>query len=640
LAGEYAPTSKERDLISEILKKWEDCKSHHSVFVKSYERRERSYRGVLSIASDAAKWRHKMHPPYAFNLIETIVSNTVEMGLKLDVRPAPHANVAYDEAVQMLAQAEAVGDLLRHEHRVDEMDYKQRPLYLTAAIGGRGVGKTYWNYTEGSVRRQGIKNVPIYDDDGNVMLEVPTVTEIHEEGILRDHSTFEVVDPRDFVVHQSAKTLQPFDPGGAQYVFHRCWYSFEQLKMMERSGFIKNVDFLKESRSHDNEYSDRETEVYQIERQKDLIQVLEYWCMKDGEVHRALIGGEKVLLSDLETSPFWHGGYPFVICSSMPMPFSTIGMSDVELIEQLQEMLWEMGNQTFDNVEQINNFITLIRSEVEDPDAFEFYPCARWPVDGNPNESFSILQPPYQLGEVALRHMALLRGDLQNVTSSAPFSGGAETSTVDQKTATGASIVMNAAQQRMISKKYQAQQCLKQEAWQRIKNCQQFIDGKRLVHSIGPDGAMRFREIDILELQGEYISELEPIGESQMRQEKRGESTNFFQVAMQALPLMAASGVPVNPKELFGWWAKKWGVEDWERFFSQNPATMGAMAMGGPGGPGGPGGGSGGAPAAPGQPNLGVTAETAVDASKPSATGGLSMSPATMMQRALAMQNA
>lgn len=617
-------------ILDEAVKRWEEAKGHHDSFVKAYERRERAYRGVLNAASDAAKWRHRLHPPYAFNLIETIVSNTVEMGLRFDVKPAPHVNMSLDEATRMLAQAETVAHLLRHEHRVDEMDYKQRPLFLTAAIGGRGIGKCAWNLVEGAVRRQGIKEIPIHDSQGNIAMTVPTVTEIVTEGVIRDHSTFEVVDPRDFVLHESAKALQPWEHGGAQYLFHRCWYSIEQLRMWEAAGYIKGVDKLSDSRSFGDEYSDRETQVFAVNRTKDLVEVLEYWKMEGGVVKRALIGGKNVLLRDLEDSPFWHGGYPFVVCSSMPQPFSTIGTSDIELVEAIQEMLWEVSNQRLDNLELINNFITLVRSDVDDPDAFEWYPGARWPVDST--DQVSTLMPPYQLAEISLRAEALLKGDLQNVTSAAPFAGGAETQTVDQKTATGASIVMNAAQQRLVAKKYQAQQALRQEASMRIKNCQQFITDDRLVHIVGQDGAMQFRSLSPLDIQGDYVVELEPMGESQMRQEKRAEATQLFQVMTQAAPLMAASGVPFNLKELSTWMLKRWGVDDADRFFSQDPQAAGAAA-----GPTAPAGGGQQQPQQGGEPNLGITASSAIDASSPSAAGGISMSPSTAMQRALAM---
>lgn len=625
MAVKYTPPP----IVGEVVKRWDESSKHHDKFCREYERRERAYKGIMLAASDAAKWRHKYAPKYGFNLIETIVANTVEMGLRFSARPSPHSNMTFEEATAQLEQAEAVEDLLRHEHRVDDMDFKQRPLFLTAAIGGRGVGKCYWNLTEGSVRRQSTEMRDVPDPEGNVAFRVPVITQKEERDVIRDHSTFEVVDPRDFVTHESAKDLQPWKPGGAQYLFHRCWYSFEQLKMWERAGFVENIDLLKESLNFSDEYASRENQVWDINRAKDLVEVLEYWCFKDGRVCRCMVANRMLLIREEEVSPFWHESYPFVISSSMPQPFTTIGMSDVELIEEIQNMVWELGNQTLDNVELINNFIMLIRSDVDDPDAFEHYPGARWPVD-DVNQA-AALQPPYQLATVALEHQALLKGDLQNVTSAAPFAGGAQSATVDQKTATGASIVMNAAQQRLVAKKYESQRGLRDEADMRLKNCKQFLTQDKLVHIIGPDGAMRFRNIPIADIQGDWVVELEPMGESQMRQEKRAESIQFSQVMMQYAPLAAAAGSPMNVKEIIGWTAKKWDIEDWERFFSQDPATLGAA--------GGLQAGAGGAPQqqGPPQPNLGITAGSAIDASKPSAAGGITGSPVAMLQRALAM---
>lgn len=625
--GGYKPPA----LVGEVIKKWDEAQGHHNEFVRRYERSERAYRGVLEARSDAAKWRHKYHPPYAFNLIETIVSNTVEMGLRFDVRPSPHSGASMEEMQQQSAKAELLGDLLRHEHRVDEMEFKQRPLFLSDALCGRGIGKTYWNWTTGSVKRQGVTMKEVRGPDDQVMGQVPVIGEVEEERVIRDHSTTEIVDPRDFVLHESARALQPLEPGGAQHLFHRCWYSYEQLKMLEASGFVKDVDRLKESIDFTGEYSDREAQLWNINKTKDLIEVLEYWCFKNGQVYRSLVGNRAVLLRDEEANPFWHGQYPFFIASSMPQLFSTRGMSDIELVEQLQEMMWELASQRFDNIELINNAIYLFRSDIEDVDAFEFYPGARWPVDDT--SQVAALQPPYQVAEVSLQAEALLKGDMQNVTSAAPFAGGTDTQTVDNKTATGASIVMNAAQQRLTSKKYTAQQGLRQEANMRLKNCQQFISDTRLIHAVGMDGKQLFREIDPLEIQGEFIAELEPMGESQMRQERRAEATNLLQVMMAAAPLAAAAGTPMNIQEIIKWTLKQWKIDDAAGFFSAVPQP--AM-MGGPAGPAGPGG-PGQAPAGPEGPNLGTTSSTAVDASSPSATGGVSMSPQVMLQRALAM---
>ena len=645
----------ETDEVTVVLKHYEEAQKSHGAFVRHYEAGERAYRGVLAVNSDAAKWRHKYHPPYAFNLLETIVGNQVEPGLPMDVKPAPKIGMNSQDAQDLLDQVQSVQDLLRHEYEVDDMDLKQRPFYLTAAIGGRGVLKSYWNYTKGAISRQGVGYREIEHPMGGT-IQVPSLTEITDEGILHDRSTCEVVDPRDFIVHESARTLDPFAPGGAQYVIHRCWYSFEQLKMLERSGFVSNVDELKESRDfQQNEYSDRSAEVFQINKRKDLIEVLEFWGFRDGMVQRCYVGNRKVVLRGWEKNPFWHGSYPFICASSMPMPFTTIGMSDIELIAELQEMLWEIANQRFDNTELINNAIYLFRSDIEDPDAFEFYPGARWLVE-DPSQ-VQPLTPPYQLIEATLQTESLLKGDLQNITQAMPFASGTDSATVDQKTATGATIVMNAAQQALASKKFHVQQGLRDEADMRIKNCQQFISDWRLVAITGPKGQKAFRQVSPLQIQGDFLVELRLVGESQLRQERRAEASTVLQQMQGVFPQSYASGTPIDMQQVILWWMRQWGLEDESNAFFEpkqqpDPAMMQLLfgnapkvslrGMLGPGQTSEAGGmvglqpDQGGGMPQPGGPNLGVTSSQAVDTTQPSSALGMSSNPAINMQRILA----
>jgi len=622
-------------LVGAILGKYDEALHHHDYFTRLYERRERAYRGVKERIG-REKWNHTLKPPHAFNLLETVVASQTEMGLRWDVRPSPHSQAKPDEAGHMLAMAEDVNDLIRHEDRLDGMDQKQRPLFLCDGIGGRGIGKNYWNYVPGMTKKQGVREVDIHGPNDEVIGTVPTIVEIHEEGILRDHSYTEVVDPRDFVWHESARDLDPRAPGGAQHVTHRCWYSFEQLKELEKIGFVSNIDKLKETRSFTGEYQDRDTQVFNIERTKDLIEVLEHWWFEDGEIWYAWVANRDTLIMPKTANPFWHGEYPFFMVTSMPQPFSLTGTSTIELIQDLQEILWELGNQRLDTVELINNAITLIRGDVDDPDAFQHYPGARWEVD-DPSQ-VQWLAPPYQIAEVSLSAESKIMSDLQTVTSGAPFAGG-DSSSVQNNTATGASIVMNAAQRQLATRKYQAQFGLVKNENMRLKNCQQFLTGQRLVQVLGKEGAAVFKSIDVLAIQGEYAVELKPMGESDMRQERRAEATSFAQLMIGFAPIAAASGKPLDVEAIIKWFAGKWDIDYPERFFSKQPAAMGAQA-GLPGAGSGPGDPSGapGAPAPPGGgPNLGTTSETAVDASKPSASGGLSMSPQVFMQRAAAL---
>ena len=627
-------TESDQALIDEFRRKLEAAMPAHSEFVKKVERGYRAYHGILRASSKAAGWRHQMHPPIGFNLIETIVSGLQEQGLQMKVTPAPTLSFASVPELQKMAdQAETVEHLIKHEYRVDGMDMKQRALLLEMAIAGRSWGKSYWNLTEGSVKRQGLVSQEIIDDNGQSLGAVPTITEITETKTLRDHSTMEVRDSRDVIVHESAKAVQPWEPGGAQHIFDRGWYSKEQLLDMQKSGYLQNVDELGETRDYSDAYTDREKYLYDIQRTKDLYEVIEYWCYKQGSVWRSIIGQRSVVLRQEEENPFWHGGYPFVCCRSQPDSFSLHGKAEIELIQQLQEMLWELMNQRLDNVELVNNMILLVSPDVEDPEGLRWFPGAQWAA--SPQE-IAPLQVPYQVAEVALSAEQALRGDLQNVTSAAPFTSGTETQTVDQKTATGASIVMSAAQNRMTVKKYQAQMVFPIEAEMRLKNCQQFMTSERTLHIVGADGIPMFKKISILDIEGEYLFELEPYGESNLRQERRAEATQKTQVLLQSLPLGAAVGTPLSYQVVIEDFLKGWGEENPGKYFSARPQAMGAAGQPGQGGqPALPPGQNG----VQGQNNMGTTAASAVDASSPSATGGMSMSPQLMTQRALALSS-
>lgn len=624
------------EAVSKAVDCVDECEASHSRFERFFNKNERAYRGVLEPRTDAAKWRHRRHPPHCLNLIETLVASTTEQQLKINIRPTPKINLSLEEATQHLQNAESIEYLLRHEQRVDDFEQKQRPLALCAAIGGFGVSKSYWTYFEGPSQAHAVREQPIYDGFGNVLGTVPTLEQVTKNKVL-DHSTTEVVDPRDFIIHEAATNLNPHAPGGAQWVAHRCYYSFEQLKLWEASGFLKNVDELSETRNQlaDKQREGRDRMLFNAETRKGLIEVLEYWCFENGQVWRTMIGNRRVELRAKEASPFWHGQYPFVTYSMMPGLFSVRGIGTMEMIAEIQESLWELSNQRFDNIEIINNAIMLIRSDIDDPEAFEYFPGARWQVDSV--DQVAPLVPPYQLATITLEAEGLLHGELQNVTAAAPFTSGTESASVEQTTATGASIVMNAAQQAMQAKKWYFQFGVGEEAEMRLKNCQQFITEKRLVHVIGHDGAVSFRNLSPYEIQGEMVAELQPMGESMMRQEKRAEAMQLFQTLAAQAPLFQAMGTPLNLKELTKWALDLWDIQDWERFFSvkQSPDVLAQGAAAG-------GGGGGGAPGAPSLPadllgNLGITAGSAVDASSPSAAGGISGSPVAALQRAGAM---
>ena len=84
--------------------------------------------------------------------------------------------------------------------------------------------------------------------------------------------------------------------------------------------------------------------------------------------------------------------------------------------------------------------ITLIRSDVDDPDAFEFYPGAQWIVE-DPGQVDQLPIDP-TAAQITLEAEALIKGDLQNMHGRAADGRRRRVvAGIDQETATGMSII-------------------------------------------------------------------------------------------------------------------------------------------------------------------------------------------------------
>ena len=101
-----------------------------------------------------------------------------------------------------------------------------------------------------------------------------------------------------------------------------------------------------------------------------------------------------------------------------------VGPLDRRVLAQLQEYLWTLQNQRIDALRLLTNVITLIRSDVDDPDAFEFFPGAQWIVE-DPGQVGQLEIDP-TAAQITLEAESLIKGDLQNMLGGLPMAGGAD----------------------------------------------------------------------------------------------------------------------------------------------------------------------------------------------------------------------
>lgn len=607
--------------LERVLRDFDECRASHDVFVNKVEKRYKAYRGVLNRKSEAAKWTSKLHPPYVFQIVETIVGNMIDDRTSFQVRARPFV-ADMEEVEARKAGAKSLEYLLRYEQDLDHFQEKQRPFALQASIAGLTVAKNYWLYQHGPVKRLRPKMDPIpHPETGEPMGFVPSFGPAERVEVLKDDPTMEVVDVRDFYWHEAATSVEK-----AKYVIHRVWMLYDELQEMAARGIYDQaaVDKLSDSRDFSSEASYREQSLFEADRTKDQIEVLEYWT-NDRVI---TVANRSVLLANKET-PFWHREKPFVVCSSMPDLFRIPGVSDVEIVEELQEMLWTVMNQRLDNLMLINNAIILIRSDIDDPDQFEFAPGERWLVD-DPKQ-VEMWTPDPMPATVSLEAEQQIKGDLQNITGGMPFVAGADSSQIDQKTATGVSIVTSLAQRRLQAKKQNFVLAHKRIAEQQVALLQQFMTEERVVQIVGQGGDPSFIRIKPQDIQGRFNVEIEAKADSLMRQEKRAEGQALVQVASQIAPIAQAVGSPLNLRAFIEDWLRDYDVIDVDRYFAP-PGSQAAQPPGLASQPTPPGQAS-----QPGQPApQGMTAPQAT-AAQVSPSNPSTMAPSTFMQRALAM---
>lgn len=626
-------TAEQDSLFQRVQKDFDRDMRTHKPWVDKIDRRYRAYRGVLEERSMAASFTNKQHPAYVLQSIETMVANLIDPSPKWRLRARPIIGTD-DDIKRLRAGAKANELLLDHQLTIDHYAEKQRVFDLQGLITGTTAKKQMWFEKVTNRRFQKVDQMPVHDPQGNVIGEVPKYTVGAAEYSVRDDPTSEVVDVRGLVFPENATAMDRLDR-----IHHVMWYSFDELKELEAAAHYgtdaggEPVDLLKDSKDFSSDLYNREKDLFDVKRTKDLIMVVEHWVDRGQRV--VTTANQKVMLAN-KPNPFWFDHldhpFPFVICSSMPDLFRIQGISEVELMAELQEMLWTLTNQRLDSTQLLANAIFLIADDVEDPDAFEFAPGERWLVPRPVTETVKPWSPDPSVPQMTLAAEANVKGDLQNITGGMPFVAGIDQAALQGGTATSVSIVTTLAQKRLAAKKQQFVWANGRVGEQWCALNQQFIRAPRLVPVVGREGAEDFFEIRPEMLQGVYLFETEMADESLIRQERLAETQARLQTASNVVGIFAQlSGVTggqvpaLNMRAFMDDYLEAGGVSDKDRYYLAEPVPAQGLQQPAQ-------------PATPGQDTSGTT-NTALAAGPTAPSNDTSMSPGVFAQQANARAN-
>jgi hypothetical protein len=637
-----ARKKKNQDVLDTAIGYYLDCADYHREFLRGVQKRSDAYHAFKDTAKDPSYmgWRNAHFAPYVMHIVDSTLASMVEDRIRFLVKARPTLEDLYDPTYMGVAErgARAHQILLDWQNAQSKFTRIQRPFLLQNAIAQLTVAKTVWTTREERRKQLVVEEDLLTDENDEPIIDPMTglpkthqsLKTVTKAVTVYDGPTTEVVDVFDWGWEKGATSMK-----NAHYVWHRTWASWDEIEREygedgaygpESGGWtLKQVrdviGGVEDSADHDTNgtrWSQKGETTHDWKR----LEVVELWNLRTKEVttfvsKRALLAHKKF--------PFYHGDTPFIVCTTQPDLFSFTGISQVEKVMALQELLWKIQNQSVDNLELINNAIVIFNPALESASSLQFYPGAAWPVEDP--DLVKMWAPNPLPAEVSLNREGLLKGDMQNVAATFPFSSGAESQTVDQKTATGASIVSNLAQRSIDMAKQPVYEALSDIGQQRLLLNQQFIREEMAIPVLGLDGRETYEELLPELLAGEYHYELEPIPDALSKQAEQAKATAMMQVMGQMAPIVlplaqAGAAKMINFDKVIEFYLKANDIENTEQFFISEAPAVGLNQPG--------------SPAAPGSQPMGITGEGSISPDvSPSAM--ISQSPETASQRLQAL---
>lgn len=502
-----------RDL-SLVLRCFRHSSKKHEDRQSKYIARYRAFRGVLEKAED--QWQSQLSPPYIFQIIETIYSMIASEHPRDEVLPIGEKD---------MAGAEALNNLLPQQRRNDSFDSKYGMWAKQALVLGVSPGKVGWTSQMRTMKRRE------FDEMTGQMRTV------EQERLIKDQPSFTHMDASDFFWDTSASRMDE-----CRYAIARWWVTLDSLKSQSvgENPTYKNLDQLKDAPRGYGGSSAMKDE-YILRDKENLIEVLEYW-----DQDRLICIANKSVVIRSEPNPLWHGKLPFVMATPVPDLYSMEGISEVELIMDIQAAIWTFLNQRLDNVRLISNAIVMIRDTMDDPEKLIFEPGAIWPVS-DPQE-VQLWTPNQNITEASLAAEEELKSDLLNLTAAMQYLGGSAPDQMDNSTATGISIMSNNAMNRVLTKRQRIYDALTDKGYMEIALNQQLMRNPVDIRLPGmtQDVPYRFAKVQPQDILCDCDYTIEAATESMNRQERRQEALLLLQTLTPLIPLAPQMGMMLN----------------------------------------------------------------------------------------------
>jgi len=451
----------------------------------------------------------KIYNPYSWANVETVVPRMV----------AQRPSVVYKPREPQDEMASDIHTSLFEYWWDKDKAFEKTVSWIKDALGyGTGIVKLYWKDVKKDITSYEFDEMgkPMIDEDGEFVTRTDTVTTF-------DDPCLEVVNIYDFFTDPDATDIQ-----NASWVIHRYWKTLDEL---EEAGYYKNLKKLKRLISK-VEKSVEERERHELafgfigedDETVEKVECLEMWD-KNG---LAVMAGGEVMIRE-QDNPFWHGKKPFIVLKDSIVPHEFYGKGEVEPVIKLQHALNTIQNQIIDNRTQVLMNMWKVTGENVDESELIYRPNGVVHLS-NEFEKVDPIVPPDLTGN-AQKDLSLIKADIQQALGIYDYTKGADSGT--NKTATGISLVQEAANARFAHKIQLLEEAIKELGSMILGLYQQFITDEKVLRVVGEKGE-EFVRVLPAEIAGDYDCEPEAGSTTPVdKQREREDIMNLYSIFSQ-----------------------------------------------------------------------------------------------------------
>jgi hypothetical protein len=576
MAREREQRKKDEDALATFRRLMGRSEERHKHRCSKFRDRHDAYIGKMTDA-EKARWQTPVAPAFARHSIEVLISNLLERNVGRVLPWGP----------EDAETAKCLEKVLAKYRDLDDREEADDGFAREMTVMGVGVQLVLWAY------RLETRDYTRWVSTADGKYERNTVRETRPAV---DRPTVENLPVYDWFPDPSASRQKQLG-----WFVDRSWVSMEWLKQFEREerddgtvyGQFRNLHLVAESSS---EAMAEESKKLTGRDHGDCIELCRLWT-PSGLVY---VANRSVIVCN-DPFPFDDGELPISVAHTVKDLYTMDGMSVAEIIAPLQSAAWEVLNALIQNTRIASMLLVQKRRDADiDDDALELATQDVVEVE-QIGQDLEFWHAPSTVLDAGLQMLQVLKTTMQEVSGANAYLAGGASETIDQRTATGISIVQSMAQKLLQSWQRSLRRSFRKAGRMEIRRLQQYMRRSEKVRLEGDDGYDYF-ELLPWELRNEYDYTYSAIDENLNDQQRKAEAGLLFDrvLTVAGHPALQQEGAVVKLRRVVEDLLEAHGKVDLESYIGEAPPPPivlppGVMPPGDPGAPAG-------APPAPGTP--------------------------------------